>query len=137
MANIPGISGYVQPNVFSRVRTIRRSVSIPGGLRILSIIGLGEGEETVVLEAEGSGLDGVNPNFAGSNAPDGRHFVLSKTNLTPKRTTILLNGIPLFGKEEAITLAAFDSRHDYRLEPVTGRLEFRIIKISCSNISCL
>lgn len=125
MANIPGTSGYVSPNVFSRVRTIRRSVSIPGGLRVLSIIGLGEGEETVVLEAEGSGLDGVNPNYAGSSTPDGRHFVLSKTSLIPQRTTILLNGVPLSGTEETIDLAAFDSRLDYRLEPSTGRLELQ------------
>lgn len=125
MANIPGISGYVQPNVFSRVRTIRRSVSIPGGLRVLSIIGLGEGQETVVLEAEGGGLDGVNPNYAGSATPDGRHFVLSKTNLVPQRTTILLNGVPLHGVEETIGLDTFDSQYDYRLEPTTGRLELQ------------
>src|SRR3990167_4208006 len=99
MANIPGISGYVQPNTFSRVRTIRRSVSIPGGLRILSIIGLGEREETIVLDAQGGGEDGTNPDYAASTAPDGRHFVLSRTNLIPKRTTILLNGIPLRGFE--------------------------------------
>jgi hypothetical protein len=125
MANIPGISGYVQPNTFSRVRTIRRSVSIPGGLRILSIIGLGEREETIVLDAQGGGEDGVNPDYAASTAPDGRHFVLSRTNLTPKRTTILLNGIPLRGFEETIDLDAFDSRFDYRLEPLTGRLELQ------------
>ena len=125
MANIPGIAGYTQPGVFSRVRTIRRSVSIPGGLRILAIIGLGQAEETIVLSAEGEGQDGVNQDYAGSSSPDGRHFVLSKTNLVPKRTTLLLDGVPLTGVEETIDLAAFDSRYDYRMEPLTGRVELQ------------
>lgn len=125
MPNIPGIAGYVQPGVFSRVRTIRRAVSVPGGLRILAIIGLGQAEETIVLNAEGDGQDGVNPDYAGSSSPDGRHFVLSKTNLIPKRTTLLLDGVPLNGIEEDIDLAAFDSRYDYRMEPSTGRIEMQ------------
>jgi len=88
-------------------------------------MGLGESEETIVLSAEGGGQDGVNPNYAGANAPDGRHFELSKTNLIPKRTTVYLNGIPLAGVEETITTQPFDSRYDYRLEPLTGRLELQ------------
>lgn len=123
--NIPGIKGYVSPNTFSRVRTIRRAVSIPGGLRISCIMGLGESSETLVLAAEGDGADGVNPNFAASNAPDGRHFILSKTNLIEQRTTIFLDGIPLTGVEETITAAAFNSKYDYRVEPATGRLELQ------------
>ena len=125
MANIPGLAGYNQPGVFSRVRTIRRAISIPGGLRILAIIGLGEAEETVVLTAEGSGLDGVNPDFAAANAPDGRHFVLAKTNLIEKRTTLKLNGIPLNGMEDTIDTNPFDDRYDYRMEPLTGRIELQ------------
>jgi hypothetical protein len=88
-------------------------------------MGLGESEETLILSAEGGGQDGVNPDYAGANAPDGRHFELSKTNLTPKRTTIFKNGIPLGGIEEIITTQPFDSRYDYRLEPLTGRLELQ------------
>lgn len=125
MANIPGIAGYTQPGTISRVRTIRRSVSIPGGLRILAIIGLGAAEETVVLSAEGSGADGVNANYAGSNAPDGRHFILSKTNLISNRTSLSKNGIPLTGIEETIDTDPFDSRYDYRMEPLTGRIELQ------------
>lgn len=125
MANIPGISGYVQPNTFSRVRTLRRAVSIPGGLRIMALVGLGERQETVVLSALGNGADGLNEDFSGSSNPDGRHFTLSKTSLIPNRTTLLLDGIPLNGTEETITLAAFDSRFDYRLEPDTGRIELQ------------
>lgn len=125
MANIPGIAGFTQPGVFSRVRTIRRAVSIPGGLRIAAIIGLGEAQETVVLEAQGDGADGVNPNYQAANAPDGRHFVLSKTNLTPQRTTLLKNGIPLRLMEDTIDLDEFDGRYDARLEPSTGRFELQ------------
>jgi hypothetical protein len=125
MANIPGIAGYVQPNVFSRTRTIRRAVSSPGGLRILAIVGLGQAEETLILSAQGGGQDGVNPDFSGSSAPDGRHFELSKTNLVSKRTALLLDGVPLTGVEQTIDLAAFDNRYDYRLEPLTGRIELQ------------
>lgn len=125
MANIPGLTGYNQPDSFTRVRTIRRAVSIPGGLRIACIIGLGESEETLVLSAKGGGEDGVNSDYSGSNSPDGRHFEISKTNLTPKRTTILLNSVTLSGIEETITTQPFDSRYDYRLEPDTGRLELQ------------
>jgi hypothetical protein len=125
MSNIPGVSGYVQPGTFSRVRTIRRSISIPGGLRILAIIGLGKAEETVILSAEGGGQDGVNPDYSASSAPDGRHFVLSKTSLTAKRTELYKNSILLTGIEETIDTNPFDSRYDYRMEPSTGRIELQ------------
>jgi len=88
-------------------------------------MGLGESEETLVLSAAGGGDDGVNANYAGSNNPDGRHFEISKTNLISNRTTVLLNSIPLSGIEQTITTQAFDSRYDYRLEPLTGRLELQ------------
>lgn len=130
MANIPGLAGYSQPNTYSRVRTLQRGVSIPGGLRILAIIGLGQAEETVVLSAEGGGADGVNPDYAGSNTPDGRHFVLSKTSLISKRTSLYLNDIPLTGTEETIDTDPFDSRYDYRMEPSTGRIELQRASLS-------
>jgi len=123
--NIAGTTGYVSPNTYSRVRTIRRSVSIPGGLRITCIVGLGESTETVVLSAKGAGEDGVNPDYAASNAPDGRHFELSKTTLIAQRSTILKNSIPLAGVEQTISTNTFDSRYDYRMEPATGRVELQ------------
>jgi hypothetical protein len=125
MANIPGLPGYVTPNTYSRVRTIRRATSIPGGLRVLSILGLGERQETLVLNAQGSGLDGVNPDFTGSNAPDGRHFELANTNLITGRSSVYLDGIPLTGTEQTITTSAFDGRLDYRIETSTGRIELQ------------
>lgn len=125
MANIAGVAGYVQPGVFTRVRTIRRSVSIPGGLRILAMIGEGRSEETIVLSAEGDGADGVNPDYSASTSPDGRHFELSKTNLVAARTTLYKNDIPLTGLEETIDTDPFDSDYDYRLETSTGRIELQ------------
>lgn len=125
MSNIPGIAGYIAPNTISRVRTIRRSVSIPGGLRILAIIGLGAREETVVLSATGGGADGENPDFTGSSTPDGRHFQLSNTSLISNRTTLTRNGVPLRGLEATINTGTFDSEYDYRLEPATGRIEMQ------------
>lgn len=125
MANIPGISGYTQPGVFSRVRTIRRAVSIPGGLRILAIVGLGKAEETIILNAEGSGADGVNPDYTGASAPDGRHFVLSKADLVSRRTELYKNGVLLSGVEQTIDTNPFNDKYDYRLEPLTGRIELQ------------
>lgn len=125
MPNIPGIPGFVQPDTFVRVRTIRRALSIPGGLRLTCIMGLGESEEDIILDAQGGGADGVNPDYAASNAPDGRHFVLQRTNYVPNRTTILLNGIPLTGVETTINSSPFNNKYDYRFEPATGRLELQ------------
>jgi hypothetical protein len=125
MPNIPGISGYSQPGVFTRVRTTQRAVSVPGGVRIPCIIGLGESEEVVVDSALGSGQDGSNPDFSGSNIPDGRHFELAKTDLKTNRTTILLNDVPLTGYEDTIDTDPFDSRYDYRIESDTGRIELQ------------
>ena len=48
MPNIPGILGYIQPQVISRVRTLSKAVSIPGGLRVLGIVGEGLKEEVLV-----------------------------------------------------------------------------------------
>ena len=53
MANIPGISGYIQPGVFARDRVVSRGVSLPGGLRTVCVLGEGLREETVVAAAKG------------------------------------------------------------------------------------
>ena len=58
MANIPGISGFIQPGAFARDRVVTRGVSIPGGLRIVCVMGEGRSEETVVQSAVGGGEDG-------------------------------------------------------------------------------
>ena len=74
MANIPGISGYVQPGTFARDRVVSRSVSVPGGLRTLALMGFGETTFTLVLGAQGSGQDGnATPSGASRN---GRFFTI-------------------------------------------------------------
>lgn len=123
--NIPGINTRIQPNVISRVRTRQRVNAAAGGLRTVAIIGEGETEETVISPALGGGADGVNPDYSGNNTPDGRHFQLSKTALTPKRTSVLKNGIPLVVLEGTIDSDSFDSRYDVRVEPTTGRIQLQ------------
>ena len=48
MANIPGISGYIQPGAFARDRVVSKAASIPGGLRIAAIMGEGIKEEIII-----------------------------------------------------------------------------------------
>ena len=76
MANIPGISGFVQPGTFARDRVVSRGISIPGGARVLTIMGLGETSQTLVDGANGGGQDGI-ATPSGAN-PNGRFFQMSK-----------------------------------------------------------
>lgn len=123
--NIPGILRRVQPNVFTRVRTRQRVNVAPGGARIACIIGEGEAEETLIVSAVGGGDDGVNADFSGSDAPDGRHFRLGTGNLVANRTSIFKNGVPLTVLETSIGTDAFDSRYDCRVDIVNGRVELQ------------
>lgn len=122
---IPGITRRVQPNVFTRIRTRQRVNAAAGGIRDVVIIGEGEREETLVLSASGGGADGVNPAYNGSNSPDGRHFLISKTNLIEGRSSILKNGIPLVVLEGSISTSPFDSRYGARVDALTGRVELQ------------
>jgi hypothetical protein len=125
MVNIPGLIGYNQPDVFSRVRTLRRAVSIPGGLRILSIIGEGQREEVIVDSAKGDGTDGWNPTFTGVSDGYGRFFKTAVYPLVPNRTTLYLNGARLLLLEDTIDLAGFPSEYDARIDPETGKIELQ------------
>ena len=125
MANIPGISGFIQPGAFARDRVLSRGVSIPGGVRIVCVMGEGLREETIVAAAAGSGQDGsaeVNP--TGSSG-DGRYFKLNNAPVISGRTELRLNGTLLFGKEEEIDDKSFDSGFDFRLDPTTGHFELQ------------
>ena len=125
MANIPGISGFIQPGAFARDRVLSRGVSIPGGVRIVCVMGEGLREETVVTSAAGGGQDGspdVNP--AGGSG-DGRFFKLKNAPVISGRTELRLNGTLLFGKEEEIDEKSFDSGFDFRLDPTTGHFELQ------------
>lgn len=126
MANIPGLSGgTVMPNVYSRVQTLTRAVSIPGGLRTLAIVGEGVREEVVVESAQGGGKDGFDPTFTQESDEYGRFFQLANTNLIENRTSLLLNGSTLRVLEASLDGSAFSSRYDARLDPATGRIELQ------------
>lgn len=125
MPNIPGLSGPVNPNVFSRDQIRTTGVSLPGGARVLAIVGEGRREETVVPSAVGGGHDGLSPDYSGNANPDGRHFALSQLPIVVNRTTLLLNGVPLNGFESQINSLSFDSRFDYRIDSTTAHIELQ------------
>ena len=124
MANIPGISGFIQPGAFARDRVITRGVSIPGGLRIVCVMGEGLREETVVQSAFGGGEDGDSDCSPTGNG-DGRFFSLQYESLVSGRTELRLNGTLLFGIEDEIDANGFSSEFDFRLDPVTGCFELQ------------
>lgn len=132
MANIPGISGYVQPGVFARDRVISRGVSIPGGLRIPCIMGEGLREETIVEAAAGNGKDG-NPDCSPTGDPAGRFFSLRLSPVVNGRTELYLNGSALRGVESQIDESSFDGIFDFRLDPETGCIELQGASIADQN----
>jgi hypothetical protein len=125
MANIPGMSGYVQPNVFSRVRTLQRAVSVPGGLRVLCIMGEGEKEEVLIESAKGGGEDGFDPTYITSSDGYGRYFRVSEYPMISNRTTLLLNGAELRLVEDTIDASTFSPEYDARIDPTTGKIELQ------------
>jgi hypothetical protein len=124
MANIPGISGFIQPGVITRDRTISRGVSIPGGLRIPCIMGEGLREETVVLSALGGGSDG-DPDCSPDGNPAGRYFSLNFSPIISGRTELYLNNNLLRGTEQSISTVPFDEDFDYRIDIATGCIELQ------------
>jgi len=125
MPNIPGISGYIQPAVVSRVRTLTKAVSIPGGLRILSVQGEGLREEVIIESAKGDGTDGFNPDFTTASDGYGRYFKTSNYPLIENRTSLYLNGSQLRILEETIDSSTFPSEYDARIDPDTGEIEMQ------------
>jgi len=124
MANIPGITGFIQPGAFARDRVISRSVSIPGGIRVVSVLGEGLREETIVQSAAGNGADGES-SWSPTGSGDGRFFELSNVPVISGRTELRLNGTLLFGKQEVIDASGVASPFDYRLDISNGRIELR------------
>jgi hypothetical protein len=124
MANIPGISGFVQPGAFARDRVVSRGVSIPGGLRIVCVMGEGLREETLVQAAQGGGQDGL-ASCSPTGSGDGRFFKVQNSPVVSGRTELRLNGTLLFGKEENINASGVSSPFDYRIDPATGCIELR------------
>ena len=124
MANIPGISGYIQPGAFARDRVVSKGVSLPGGLRILTIMGEGSKEQVIVESATGSGLDGSST-VSPSGSPEGRYFSIQGAPLVEGRTEVRLNGVLLKGVEAKIDSSAFSSDYDYRLDVESGHIELQ------------
>lgn len=125
MANIPGILGYIQPQVIARVRTLSRAVSIPGGLRILSIIGEGLREEVLIDSAAGDGTDGFNPTFTAESDGYGRFFRTSNYPLIENRSELYLNDAELRLLEDEVDGTSFPSEYDARIDPDTGKIELQ------------
>ncbi len=124
MSNIPGATG-VLPGVFTDVITQSRGVSVPGGSRLVAMIGEGSTDETIVTQANGSGNDGLDPTYSSVTGADGRHFQLSNFPLVSNRTTVFKNGVPLVGLESLIDSNTFSSKYDYRIDIATGRIELQ------------
>lgn len=125
-SNIPGLVGYFQPSVRTRVRTRTRAVSIPGGLRVLSIQGEGRREEVIIDSAVGDGTDGFNPTFTTTPTEGyGRFFRTANYPLVSNRSTLRLNGSDLRIIEGTIDGSSFSSMYDAKLDPTTGKIELQ------------
>ncbi len=123
MANIPGATNAL-PGVFTDVITQSSGVAIPGGARVVAMIGQGTTNEVLVSQALGGGQDGLDPTYSTGTGSDGRHFALANFPLIPNRTTIYLNGVPLTLLElgPITTTTTFSNLYQAQLDPTTGHL---------------
>ena len=132
MANIPGISGYVQPGTFARDRVVTRGVSIPGGLRITCIMGEGLREEVIVDSAFGDGQDG-SASCSPTGNGDSKYFQLAESPVVVGRTRVFLNGTELYGTEGLVDGSSFSSKFDFKLDPDSGCIELQGATIGDQN----
>lgn len=123
MANIPGATNAL-PGVFTNVITQSSGVAIPGGSRVVAMIGQGSTNETLISQASGGGVDGLDPTFTTSTGADGRHFALANYPVVPNRTTVFKNGVPLVVLElgPITSSTTFSYAYDAQLDPTTGHL---------------
>src|SRR5271170_3580200 len=123
MANIPGATNAL-PGVFTNVITQSSGVAIPGGSRVVVMIGQGTTNETIVSQAAGGGTDGLDPTYTSSTGADGRHFALANFPLIQNRTTIFKNGVPLVLLElgPITPTTTFSFSYDVQLDPTTGHI---------------
>lgn len=121
MPSIPGATN-INPGVVVQEVTQSSGVAIPGGSRVVAMIGQGSTSETIISQAQGGGLDGLNPTFTSSSGSDGRHFALANYPLVTNRTTIFKNGQPLTVLELGPISASttFSHVYDAQLDPTTG-----------------
>lgn len=121
--DIQGVSTTLLPGPYSTVTTLSSGASIPGGLRVASIIGQGQVNQVIVSAALGGGNDGLNPTYTSSNGSDGRHFLLSGNALISNRTQVFRNGVQLKGVEGTIIpTTTFADQYDYQVDIATGHL---------------
>ncbi len=123
-ANIPG-GGEILPSVVTNITTQSAGASVPGGIRVAALIGLGSRSETIISQAIGEGNDGLNSDYSSSTGSDGRHFALLNFPIVSNRTSLFKNGLPLQGLEEAIDDGYFSSAFDYRIDIDTGEIELQ------------
>lgn len=123
MANIPGATNAL-PGVFTDVITQSSGVAIPGGSRVVAMIGQGSTNEILVSQAVGGGQDGLNATYTSNSGADGRHFALANFPVISNRTTLFKNGIPLVGLElgPITSTTTFSNSYDYQLDPTTGHI---------------
>jgi hypothetical protein len=124
MANIPGLSGFVQPGVHARDRVISQGVSVPGGTRIVCIIGEGLKERVLIASAAGGGTDGSDDCSPTGDA-GGRFFDIGATSLVSGRSEVYVNENLLYGTEDTIDANSFDGQFDFRIDTTTGCLELQ------------
>lgn len=123
MPNIPGATNIL-PGTVVDVVTQSSGVAIPGGSRVTAMIGQGSTNETLVSQALGGGVDGLDPTFTSTTGADGRHFALQNAPVVENRTTVFKNGIPLVGLElgPITSSTTFSNHYDYQFDPTTGHL---------------
>ena len=123
MANIPGATNAI-PGVFTDVITQSSGVAIPGGSRVTAMIGQGSTNETIVSQAIGGGIDGLNPSYTNATGADGRHFALANFPLITNRTILFKNGVPLTLLElgPITPTTTFSNLYQAQLDPTTGHL---------------
>lgn len=127
MPNITGLPSNASPGVYTQSDTISNGASVPVGQRTAVIMGEGLATERLVPSAVGSGRDGFNPSFSGTNGADGRHFKTAKFPLISNRFSLFKNGVLLQGLEQAFssTSGSFSSVYDYRVNITNGRIELQ------------
>lgn len=124
MANIPGAT-QILPGVVTNVITQSTGSSVPGGVRVASIIGQGARSEIVVASANGGGNDGLNPTYTSSTGSDGRHFLLNFSPIVSNRVQLFKNGVTLVGLQEPIDNLPFPAQYGYRVDITNGQIELQ------------
>jgi hypothetical protein len=123
MADIAGDNNAL-PGAYTNVQSQTSGTALPGGSRIVAMIGQGTTNETLVGQAQGGGVDGLNSTYTSSSGADGRHFATTNFPLIANRTSIFHNGVPLKVLElgPITSTTTFSNLYDAQLDPLTGRI---------------